>query len=418
MENELKKVFAVIDLKAFYAFVECIDRGLDPWKTSLVVADKTRGTNTIILSVTPYLKSLGIPSRLRIKELPKKYNYIYATPRMQRYIDKSAEIVSIMSEFVSYDDIHVYSIDEAFLDLSSYLKYYNMSPTEIVQMIIKEINERTGLQATAGIGDNMFLAKVALDIFAKSAPNFIAVLKKEEVQERLWPITPLSKIWSIGPRTEAKLNKLGIFNVGELANSNRDYMKSKFGIIGEQLIDLANGIDESDMHEEYIPKETSLSLGQVLFKDYNRDEVVTIIREMTDELATRLRSEGKHTSKVSLFIGYSLAEQGGFARQMSLLSPTDNTQKLFEAIMEIFNMFIQDKPIRRVSINYGKLSNPNYEQLSMFEEPEKVIAEEKLQKAIDLINSKYGKNAILRGEALTDKSTIRERHSFIGGHKK
>ena len=199
------KAIAAIDLKAFYSYVECVDRGLDPWTTPLVVADKERGKNTIVLSVSPFLKSKGIPSRLRIKELPKGYDYIYAVPRMERYIEKSAEIVRIMMEFVSQEDIHVYSIDEAFLDLSSYLNYYGKTAKEIVVMIIKTIKDRTKLMATGGIGDNFFLAKVALDIYAKHEKNGIAEMHKEDVKDKLWPITDLTSIWGIGARTAAKL---------------------------------------------------------------------------------------------------------------------------------------------------------------------------------------------------------------------
>ena len=176
-----RRHIAVIDLKAFYSFVECVDRGLDAWKVPLVVADKERGKNTIVLSVSPYLKSKGIPSRLRIKELPPGYDYIYATPRMERYIEKSSEVVGIMGEFVSFEDIFVYSIDEAFIDLTTYIDYYKKSDVEIVETIINTIKEKTGLQATGGVGDNFFLAKIALDVYAKTAKNGIAVVRKEDL---------------------------------------------------------------------------------------------------------------------------------------------------------------------------------------------------------------------------------------------
>ncbi len=412
-----KRNIAVIDLKAFYSYVECVDRNLDPFKTPLVVADKDRGKNTIVLSVTPFLKNQGVPSRLRIKELPKKFDYIYAVPRMERYIEKSAEVVSIIAEFVSFEDIHVYSIDEAFVDLTSYLAYYKMSCYELVKKIISTIKERTSLMATAGIGDNFFLAKVALDIYAKKEKDGIATVHLEEVEEKLWPITPLSKVWGIGERTEAKLNALNILTLGDLATSNLSFMKEHFGIMGEQLWNHANGIDESDIHEQYVPKETSLSIGQVLFKDYNKEEIVTIIREMIDDLAVRLRSQHQQTKVVSLYIGYS-KDLGGFSRQMSLLSPTDVNSDLFSAAMEIFNEFIEDKPIRRVGINFGKLAELNHQQLSLFEDPNEQIKNRELQLTFDKLQLKYGKNIILRASALSEESTIIERHSQIGGHRK
>ena len=412
------KTIAVIDLKAFYSFVECVDRGLDAWTTPLVVADKERGKNTIVLSVSPFLKARGVPSRLRIRDLPKGYDYVYAIPRMERYIEKSAEVVRIMMDFVSEDDIHVYSIDEAFLDITSYLNYYKMTPLQLVSKIIQTIKERTGLQATAGIGDNFFLSKVALDIYAKHEKNGIAIMKQKDVKTKLWPISPLTKIWGIGERTAVKLNSLGIYNVGELANADKDFIHSHFGIMGDQLISHANGIDESDIHEVYIPKSTSITVGQVLFRDYNMNEVDIIIREMCDDLSQKLRSDSKQTELVSLYIGYSKETMGGFSRQMSLRHPTDDTEELFKALMEIKHRFIQDLPIRRIGINFGKLSAGGFKQIDMFGDAKKEKNNHDLFKAMDKLKDKYGKNILLRASALTEASTAIERHNQIGGHRK
>ncbi len=412
------KAIAVIDLKAFYSFVECVDRGLDAWKVPLVVADKERGKNTIVLSVSPFLKERGVPSRLRIKDLPKGYDYIYAVPRMERYIEKSAEVVSIMMDFVSKDDIHVYSIDEAFIDVTSYIDYYHKTPMQIVSMIINEIKERTGLQATGGIGDNFFLAKVALDIYAKHEKNGIAILSQKDIKTKLWPITPLTKIWGIGERTAVKLNKMGIFTMGDLANANKDYIHDHFGIIGDQLVEHANGIDESDIHEVYIPKTNSISTAQVLFKDYNKDAAVTVIREMCDDLSQRLREENKQCEQVGIYIGYSKETMGGFARQMSLLHASDDTEELFKALMEIYWKFIQDYPIRRIGISFGKLSTSGFKQIDMFGDGKKEKNNHNLLKTMDKLKDKYGKNILLRASALTENSTAIERHNQIGGHRK
>ena len=412
------KCIAAIDLKAFYSFVECVDRGLDAWKVPLVVADKERGKNTIVLSVSPYLKARGVPSRLRIKELPKGYDYIYAVPRMERYIEKSAEVVRIMMEFVAKDDIHVYSIDEAFIDLTSYINYYNKQPVEIVKDIINQIKKETQLQATAGIGDNFFLAKVALDIYAKHAKDGISTMHVSDVKTKLWPITDLTSIWGIGPRTAVKLQKIGINSMGELANSNKDFIHEIFGVMGDQLINHANGIDESDIHEKYVPESTSLSLGQVLFKDFDKEGAVTIIREMCDDLSYRLRSEGKQTELVSLYIGYSKEVMGGFSRQMSLLQRTDDTEELFNALMEIYHKHVQNYPIRRIGINFGKLSDEKYMQMDMFDQKNRKIKNQNLSKAMDKLRDKYGGNILLRASALTENSTAIERHNQIGGHRK
>ena len=412
-----KRTIAVIDLKAFYSYVECLDRGLDPWKTPLVVADKERGTNTIVLSVSPYLKKQGIPSRCRIKELPKKFKYIYAVPRMERYLEKSADVINVLYHFVAEEDVHVYSIDEAFVDLTTYLPYYKKTPLQMVTTIINQIKEDTGLQATAGIGDNFFLAKVALDIYAKKEKNGIAKISSNEIKEKLWPITPLSKVWSIGSRTEAKLNAMNIFTVKDIATSDVDYLKAKFGVMGEQLWRHANGIDEADIHEKYEPKETSLSLGQVLFRDYNKDEAITIIREMVDELSSRMRNQEKMTHVVGIFIGYS-KNLGGFARRSTLLAATDDTQTLLEAILEIYKKNVKDLPIRNISISFGGLSPASHQQLNVFEDEEKQLARHNLQKALDVLHQKYGKNSVLRASSLLEESTVRERNEFIGGHRK
>ncbi|MBO6262229.1 MAG: damage repair protein [Bacilli bacterium] len=411
------RTIAVIDLKAFYSYVECLDRNLDPWKTPLVVADKDRGTNTIVLSVSPYLKKRGIPSRCRIKELPKKYDYVYAVPRMERYLEKSAEVIDVLYHFVSEEDVHVYSIDEAFVDLTSYLDYYKKTPLQMVSTIINQIKEETGLQATAGIGDNFFLAKIALDIYAKKERNGIARVTTNDIKEKLWPITPLNKVWSIGPRMEIRLNKLGMFTVKDIALSNVDYLRSKFGVIGEQLWRHANGIDEADIHEKYEPKEKSLSLSQVLFRDYNKDEAITIIREMVDTLSTRMRNANKMTGVVAIYIGYS-KNAGGFARRSTLLAPTDDSESILKAILEIYHLYIKDLPIRMIGINYGALVDASYQQLNMFEDDKEQIKRRNLQKTMDLLQTKYGKNSVLRASSLLEESTIRERNGFIGGHRK
>jgi len=413
-----EKSIAVIDLKAFYSYVECIDRGLDPWTTPLVVADKERGTNTIVLSVTPFLKKQGIPSRLRLKELPKGIDYIYAIPRMARYIEKSSEVISIILDFVSDEDIHVYSIDEAFVDLTSYLSFYKKTPLELVKQILKTIKNKTGLEATAGIGDNFFLAKVALDIYAKKEKDGVAIMKQQDVKNKIWPITDLTKIWGIGQNTAAKLNRLGIFSMKDLALSDKNYVMKKFGIMGEQLHDLANGIDDSNIREVYIPKENSLTNGQTLFRDYNSDEIITVLREMNDDLAYRMRSESMMCNVISLFIGYS-KNIGGFSRQMSLLKATDDTEVLFNALTEIFYKHIKDYPIRHISICFGKLEPKRiFTQLDIFDDASNIEKRKNLQLMLDTIHNKYGKNIALRASALTKESTIIERHNQIGGHRK
>ena len=418
MTKKKKRTIAVIDLKAFYAYVECLDKGLDPWKAPLIVADKERGKNTIILSVSPYLKSKGVPSRLRVKELPKGFDYIYATPRMERYIERSCEVINVFLEFVAEEDIHVYSIDEAFLDLTSYLSYYKMDGISLVRKIIDTIKIKTGLQATGGVGNNFFQAKVALDVYAKKSPEWIGTLFDEDVKTKLWPITPLIQVWGIGKQTEKKLNKLGINTMEQLANADRDYIVKMFGIMGEQLIDHANGIDEADIHEEYTPKETSITFGQTLMRDYKKDEVPLLIRELNDDLASKLRSRKEMTSVVHLVIIYS-SSLGGFNHQLSLERPTDDTEILAESLLYIYNKYVKDLPIRGVHVAYGRLRpRLKYQQLDLFTDAKELEEKRNLQLMLDLLHNKYGKDVLLRASALLDSSTAKQRHSYIGGHRK
>ena len=413
----MKRSIAVIDLKAFYSYVECLDRGLDPFATPLVVADKERGKNTIVLSVSPYLKAKGIPSRLRINDLPKGIDYIYAVPRMERYIERSAEVMSIFMDIVSEEDIHIYSIDEAFLDLTTYLHYYKKSPRELVKYIINIIKDKTGLCATAGIGDNFFLAKVALDNYAKKDKEGIFEIREEDVKDKVWPITPLSNIWGIGERLEARLNHLNIYTVKDLATSNKQYLIKHFGVMGEQLYNHANGIDEADIHEEYVPKDNSLSIGQALFKDYTKEEAKLIIKEMTDDLLIRLRMTSSLTGVVSIYIMYK--DNTGFAKQAKLIRPSDDNETIIETLIYLFDNNVNDKLIRRIGINFSKIVPiPKYEQLDLFINPEHQRNSRRLNQVIDEIKRRYGSNSILRASSLLPYSTVKERHNQIGGHRR
>lgn len=409
---------AVIDLKAFYSFVECVERGLNPLTTPLAVCDASRGDGTIVLSVSPYLKEMGVPSRCRKRELPDIPGMIFAAPRMELYIKKSAEVVSIVLDFVGEDDIHIYSIDELFINLSPYLKMYKMTPYELVNTIKEKIFEKTRLVSTAGIGDNMLLAKLALDLDGKKNPPYISVWTKEDVPTKLWPVTPLSKMWGISTNFERRLNKYGIFTVGQLANADKNFLKKELGVIGEQLWEHANGIDNTNIREKYVPESTSLSLGQVLFRDYNKDEAKLIVKEMCDDLTSRLREKGFKTGCVSVSIGYSMGVYGGFSRQAKLESPTNDTHVILKELNRLYDKYIEDLPIRRVYLSYGMLTDSEYTQLSLFEDNEDSLERENLDRVMDEVKKRFGKNAVLRGSSLTEASTAKERHSQIGGHKR
>ena len=286
----MKHVVLSIDLKSFYASVECLDRGLDPFSTPLIVADEQRGDGTIVLAASPYIKEkYDVKSRCRLYEVDKTIpGLIIAQPRMERYIKVSAKINMIYLSYVSQEDLHVYSIDESFLDITDYLHYSSCDPYLYARRIIDDIKNKTGLTVTCGIGENIFLAKVAMDIEAKHNADNIAYWKKKDIVEKLWNISPLSKMWGIGRRLEKRLNSLGFYKVGDIASDSKDYLKKNFGIIGEEIYYHSLGYDDAVIKNKVTSKNRSLSAGQVLLRDYDANEIETIIRSMAIELSDRM----------------------------------------------------------------------------------------------------------------------------------
>lgn len=414
----MERSIAVIDMKAFYAFVECVERGLNPFTTPLVVCDPNRGEGTIVLSVSPFLKAQGVPSRCRRRELPPIEGLILAQPRMALYVKKSAEIISLVLDYIAEDDIHIYSIDEFFVNLTPYLKTYDCTPYQLVRKLQNVIQEKTGLMTTAGLSYNMLMAKVALDTDAKKRAPYVAHWTKKDVQEKLWKITPLTKMWGISHGYEAKLNAMGIETVGQLAAADKNLLKSKFGVIGEQLWEHANGIDNTNLRDKYIPQDTSFSQGQVLFKDYAPEQARLILKEMNDDLSMRLREHQKMTKRIGVACRFTYAEGGGFSRQTTLDYPTDDTDKIFEDVLKIFDTYVGKHLIRGLYITYSQLTPNDYEQLNLFETNKVTDNKREMTKAIDDLKRKYGKDAILRASALLEESTIKTRHQQIGGHHK
>mgnify|MGYP003190201217 FL=1 len=415
----MEKRIAVIDLKAYYATFECIERGLDPFTTPLAVTDTERKGATIVLSVSPYLKSLGVPSRLRRRDLPTNIpGMIYAKPQMEKYVKKSAEVVSIFLDFVGKEDIHVYSIDESFLNIGPYLKLYKTTPIELCKKILKKITEKTGLIGTCGIGPNMFLAKMADDKEAKGAKDFIALRDYKDVPTKLWPLKPLSEVWGISRGFEARLNQLGLYTVYDVAHYPKEILLDKFGILGEDIYEHCNGRDETDIRDKYIPVNKNLSLGQVLMRDYTIKETRLVLKEMVDELCIRLRQTGLKCTGVSLMIRYSFTSNTPpFSHQLHV-DATDLNSELTNAILYLFDTYASDSFVRQVGISFGGLVERKSEQLSLFKNLEAIDKERNLYQALDEISKKYGKNKALKGSSLTKESTIRERHNQIGGHRR
>ena len=413
----MEKCVAVIDLKSFYASCECSARHLDIFSTPLVCCDPYRSSSSIVMSATPYLKKkYGIPNVCRRRDLPRVPGMIYAVPRMSFYLQMSAKVNSIFLDYIAEEDLHVYSVDESFLNLGPYLNLYHCSAEVIVSKIQKDIKEKLGLVATAGIGPNMFLAKIALDQEGKKHEPYIAHWDYEDVPTKLWKVNPITEIWGIAGGTSSHLARIGIHSLKELAEADVALLSKEFGVMGYQLHQLANGIDDSDIECKYEPKEKGLSNGQTLRRDYFKNEAILLLREMNDDLARRLRETGAMARKVSLWIGYG-HDAGSYAKQMTLPLLTDQTDSLYAGIAELFAL-APDLPIRGLGISYGQLRQSEKEQLSLFEEPEVSQERKRLDESLDMIRSVYGSNSVLRCSSLLDGSTAKQRHEQIGGHKR
>lgn len=408
-----EKVIISIDLKSFFASCECVYRGLDPFKTPLIVCDTSRGDGAMTLAVSPYLRNFGIPSRCRKYELPKNIkNIMFVKPRISLYEKYSKEIMNIYRTFFSDEDIHIYSIDEVFIDATDYLKYYNMSDIELAKTIMKKVKEQTNITSTCGIGPNIYLSKVAMDIEAKHNKEFIAKWTYNDIKAKLWEITPLSKIWGFGVNTEKKLNNLGIKKVKDINNYSRSFYIKRFGnVMGNDIWCKANGIDFTtikDLNKK--SKDKSISMSQILYRDYNIDEAKLILREMNDMLNEKLRKMNLTTKFIYLSISYSRDLYKKFKDTVSLNEDEDNPEKIFEAIDYMFNKNIEDLPIRKITIMYSKLNKKIATQLSLFDSNE--IKKNEYYDIIDKINNKYGRASILRASSLLSSSTRKNRENY------
>ncbi len=501
--TERERTYIAIDLKSFYASVECIDRNLDPLVTNLVVADASRTEKTICLAVSPSLKSFGIPGRARLFEVVQrveqvnterkhklrgkefragsynidelrsdptlKVDYIAARPRMALYMKYSTQIYKIYLKYVSAADIHVYSCDEVFMDVTDYLNIYKMTAHELAITIIKDVLSNTGITATAGIGTNLYLAKVAMDIVAKQMPADkdgvrIAELDEMSYRKKLWGHKPITDFWRVGSGTAKRLATMGIFTMGDLAENseyNEDTLYKIFGVNAELLIDHAWGWEPCTIEyiKQFKPSANSLSSGQVLQREYKKDEAAIIVREMADQLALDLVAKRLITDQLVLYIGYdanSFKRSGGhdsykgeistdfYGREVpkhahatvNLGIRTSAASVFIEKVLKAYDEVVdEDLMVRRINITAcevtdenDKSDDPEFEQLDLFTdydrlteerraEKERLEKENALQKAALQIKDRYGKNALLKGTSFLDGATGRERNRQIGGHK-
>ncbi len=505
---EKERSYIAIDLKSFYASVECVERGLDPLTTNLVVADSKRTEKTICLAVSPSLKAHGIGGRARLFEVvqiigqvnaQRKYNaprrtltgksynapeldknpslavdYIVAPPQMARYMEVSTQIYQIYLKYISPEDIHVYSIDEVFIDATAYLKTYGMTARELAVKMIRDVLKETGVTATAGIGTNMYLAKIAMDIVAKKMPADkdgvrIAELDEMSYRRQLWDHRPLTSFWRIGQGYATKLEEKGLYTMGDIARCslggkydfyNEDLLYKMFGVNAELLIDHAWGYEPCTIADvkAYKPESSSISSGQVLQCPYDFEKGKLIVREMTDLLTLDLVDKGVVADQMVLTVGYDIENlkdefkrmrYGGqittdhYGRQVpksahgsiNLGQYTSSTKIITEKVMELYDRIVDPSlTVRRMYvvanhvINENDVEEPGPEQLDFFTdyealeiertaEKERLIREKSMQKALIGIKKKYGKNAVLKGMNLEEGATTIERNGQVGGHR-
>ena len=456
------KWYACIDLKSYYASVECVDRGLDPLTTNLVVADESRSDGTICLAVSPSLKALGVPGRPRLFEVKQRLAeikaltgqtvpYITAMPRMARYLEVSSQIYCIYLKYLSPSDTHVYSIDESFMDLTPYLNLYGMTAHELVTTMIRDVLRETGITATGGVGTNLYLAKIAMDITAKKLPADkdgvrVAELDEQSFREKLWTHEPLTDFWQIGPGIAAHLGRMGIHTMGDLARlslQNEEIFFREFGIDAEILIDHAWGIETCGMAEikAYKPATKSLANGQVLPRAYSWEEGRLAVKEMTEQVVLGLVEQGYVAEGVTLYVGYQILSKEGassyqgplkvnyYGRKVppsvhgtgKLGGPTASLSRITEAVLKLYDKLVdRELEVRRMSIAAIRLS-PASEvppQLSLFASQQDDERETALLKASIGLHKRFGKNSLVRGMDLFEAGTTRERNSQIGGHRK
>ena len=467
-----QRTYIAIDLKSFYASVECVDRGLDPLTANLVVADASRTDKTICLAVSPSLKEYGIGGRARLFEVKQKargVDFIIATPRMAHYIEVSSKIYGIYLKYIAPEDIHVYSIDEVFMDVTAYLRSYRMTAHQLAMKMIRDVLSQTGITATAGIGTNMYLAKIAMDIKAKKMPADkdgvrIAELDEMSYRRELWDYRPITKFWRVGHGIAEKLVLYGIDTMGKLARMselNEELLYQLFGVNAELLIDHAWGWEPCTMEavKAYRPETNSFSSGQVLQSAYDWKKARVVVREMADGMSLKLVSKRLVTDLLVLTIGYDResltnpeihAKYHGevttdhYGRQVPkhahgtarLGCLTSSTRLMTDAVMELFDRIVnKDLLIRRINLTVNHVVSEESvtkdaapEQLDLFTDYEALEQQrQKQQAALDKerrmqeaqlkIKQRFGKNAILRGLNFDEGATARERNKQIGGHK-
>lgn len=413
------RYYLCIDLKTFYASCECVLRGLDPFKTNLVVADPSRGKGAICLAISPKLKAMGIKNRCRLFEIPDNVKYITAMPQMKKYMEFSSKIYSIYLRYIAKEDIYPYSIDEMFLDVTTYLRLYKTTPEKLAKTLMNKVKEELGLPSACGIGTNLFLAKVALDITAKHSVDNVGFLDEEKFKKELWTHQPLSDFWQIAGGMTRRLNSMGLYTFKDISNANHDLLYEEFGINAEILIDHANGIEPVTIKDikNYKRKSQSISTSQILFTDYTYEKAKLILTEMVELLSLQLVEKELVTNNISLQIRYSKDTFKPTGGSMKMTICTNVFSKLLPYFIEIFDQTTNKVAlIRGIGISFNNVTNVDNEYYDLFTDPSEVEKERKLVEAINSIKHKYGKNSVLKAMNLDDDATTIKRNKLIGGH--
>lgn len=420
METAEKKQYMCIDLKSFFASVECVERGLDPMTTNLIVADPERNQTTVCLAVTPAMKKLGVRNRCRVYEIPPHIDYIKAPPRMRKYIEYSAEVYGVYLKYISKDDIHVYSIDEVFMDVTKYLSLYKMTARELGETIRQDVYKTTGIPAACGIGTNLYLAKIALDITAKKSPDFMGILDEETYRETLWDHRPITDFWHIGKGISNRLATYGIYTMRDLAHYPEKNLYKKLGVDAEIYIDHAWGREPTTIEDikSYKTKSHSYSTSQILPRGYKFNEGLVIAKEMAEHLCMELFDKDVGAKSMTMVVGYEGKERESSSGTHKFSSSTNAVSNVINGIEKIYpKVTDRTKLIRKISICFNNVEKQTCEQLDFFTDEAAKQKENARMKAVNSIRRKYGKNSLLKGRDLEECATEKERNRQIGGHK-
>lgn len=416
--NEPSRDVLCIDIKSFFASAEAVKRNIHPLDAYIAVISRQENTGGLILAASPLVKQeYGIKTGSRRNELPLYSKIQLVSPRMSQYLELNQKINQLYRRFVADDDLHIYSIDESFLDVS-HSHVLHGTTWEIATKIQKAVAEEFGLVATIGIGENPLLAKLALDNDAKKEPPFIASWRYNDVPEKVWQIHPLTDMWGIGRRMEHNLRRLGIPSIYALSQADLPSLRKAYGVIGEQIFFHAHGIDRSVLSQRFLPASKTFSKSQVLPRDYaDRRELEVLIREMADQVAARLRAHEVVANVIHLSVGYSqdILERG-FSHQRKV-DPTSSSKTIIQTCLAVFRQHYTGQPVRTLAIACGKISPKTLLQFNLFEDPEMTLLQEELEQTVDRIRRRYGYPALVQASSLLSGATAIKRATLVGGHQ-